>query len=263
MQETVDLAVNRISSNVALHPTESITDGFFRQRHRGLAILIYEYAGEQVTWYLLYLLLLGIEYWTSQLGRSTELRFDVDVEGEGRVGYGSLWDVVRGGSNIARRAVNATTQQWAGAEISKLALTNSTDSVPSSIPNEGYLVFSYHFFGTRIPEPGLSAYFRAVRRSISLNVQYHPLVHIPDGRFRDRTAESPFSVTIDAYARKTISWLLLDRILSHVEADLGNEGLLRECRFEFEIAPVMDPHGHGSVRYSPVRSERSRRTVGK
>ena len=259
--ETIDLAVDQIKTSVALHPTESITNGFFRQRHGELVIIVYAYPGHQVTWYLLYQLLLGIQYWTSQFEKSTEMRFHIEVEGKGRVGYGSLWDLGMGGSNIARRAVNATSQQSPTTSVSKLALTNSTDSARSPLPNEAYLVFSYHFYGRRVPEAAMLACFQRARQSIGLHVQYSPLFTIPNNRFQHGAAGSPMLVGVQAFPRKTITWLLLDRILTQVQAYMVGKDQLWECRFNFEIAPVMAPHGWGFVKYSAPTSERSRRTI--
>lgn len=88
--ETVKLAIIEISIDVDLHPTDSITNGFFQQRYEGLAIRIHQYVGKQVTLSSLNQLLLGIQYFLSQLRRSCELRFEIDVPDKGRVGYGSL-----------------------------------------------------------------------------------------------------------------------------------------------------------------------------
>ena len=262
IHETANLAVDRISTNVDLHPTDSIANGIFRQRHRDLVIIVHEYVGKQVTWYLLRQLLLGIEYWTVYLGRSTELEFEIDVAGKGRVGYGALRLTENGGSDIARRAINATTLHGGVTSTSKLGLTNLTGSMPSPIPNEGYLSFSYHFFGLPVSEFAMSTCFRTARQSIGLNLLYHPLGLIPNGRFQHRPAYSPISVIVEAFPDKRISWLLLDRVLSHVKGHMISQRSLWECWFEFEIAPITEPHGRGYLKYSP-RSERSRRTIGR
>ncbi|CAD6594566.1 MAG: hypothetical protein ASARMPREDX12_009615 [Alectoria sarmentosa] len=266
VSEIVERAIDKVSTNLDLHPTESITNGFFQQRNEGLAIRILQYIDKQVTWSLLNQLLWGMRYFTSQLQRSCELRFEIDVADQGRVGCGSLWETGLDDGNVvaAKRAVNDTPQHLPNititTSISKPALTtNSNRSLLSPlIPNESPIIFSYHFHGPPIPGPAISACFNFARHSIRANVQLHPQGNIPDGSFQYRADGSAVAIGIQAYADKHISWLLLDRILRRVGDDLIAERHLWACEFEFEIYPVDDPLGHGFLAFdaAAVRTAR-------
>ncbi|CAD6573004.1 MAG: hypothetical protein ASARMPRED_005824 [Alectoria sarmentosa] len=258
VSEIVERAIDKVSTNLDLHPTESITNGFFQQRNEGLAIRILQYIDKQVTWSLLNQLLWGMRYFTSQLQRSCELRFEIDVADQGRVGCGSLWETGLDDGNVvaAKRAVNDTSQHLPNiiittTSISKPALTtNSNRSLLSPlIPNESPIIFSYRFHGPPIPGPAISACFNFARHSIRANVQLHPQGNIPDGSFQYRADASAVAIGIQAYADKHISWLLLDRILRRVGEDLIAERHLWACEFEFEIYPVEDPLGHGFLAF--------------
>lgn len=249
ISEAVDLAIDKIATNVGLHPDASITNGFFQQYHEGLAIRFYQYVGKEISWSMLNQLLLGIQYFTSQLGRSREMRFEIDVWDQGRVGYGSLWHTGVERSDVARRATNETSRRLLTINLSEPALINSNHSMPSPTPEDSAIVFSYHFFGPTIPEPELSTCFRLARQSIRPRVQLHPRDSIPDGFFQYRAEHSAVSVGVTAYVGKEISWLLLDEILRHVGNELIGQHHLLECDFEFEIYPFEEPVGHGSLRY--------------
>lgn len=249
--ETLELATDEITTNVILHPVESITDGFFRQRHDGLEIRVYEFVDKQITWSLLNQVFLGIEYFALQLGRLREMRFEIDVEDKGRVGYGSLWDAGLEGNDVAKRAVNGTSQHLPMTSISKPALTNPNPSLLSPIPNESNLIFSYHFFGPTLPESAISTCFRSARQSIRTNVQLHPHDDLPDGLFQYRADDSDLSIGVKAYADNQISWLLLEHILRTISDDLIGVHHLWACEFEFEMYPFEEPYGHGSLDYDP------------
>ena len=260
VSETVRLAVNGISTNVAHHPTESITDGVFRQRHDGLEIRIHQYLGEEITWYLLNQLLLGIQYFSSQLGRPREIRFEIDVEETGRVGYGSMWQTGLKGIAVARRAVDEISQRLPIISVPKPAPTDPDDSSLSHIPNDSQIVFSFHFFGPSIPAAELSMCFENARQSIRRDVQRRPLEPIVDGCFEYRVDTSPLSISVAAYARKEISWRLLDRILRALRDDLIDGHHVWECEFEFEIDPFLEPYGHGTLELTSLANDVSRRT---
>ena len=258
--ETVRLAVDGIAIDVAHHPTESITDGVFRQRHDGLEIRIHQYLGEEITWYLLNQLLLGIQYFSSQLGRAREIWFDIDVENTGRVGYGSMWQTGLKGSAVARRAVDEISQRLSVVSAPKPAPTNPDDPSLSPLPNDGQIVFSYHFFGPSIPQAEVSMCFENARQSIRRDVRRRPLDPIVDGCFEYRFDTSPISISVAAYARKEISWRLLDRILRGLHGDLSDEHHVWECEFEFEIDPFREPYGHGTLGFASLANNISRPT---
>ena len=251
--ETLELAIDEVSTNVGLRPAESITDGFFKQRHEGLAILIFQNDGKQVTWTLLNQLLLGIQYYTFQVKRLREMRFEIDVEDQGRVGDGSLWstNLFQEGSDVARRDVAETSQPLRMAGTSRLALNNKLNHslLLSPVPNESRITFSFHLYGPVIPESLIDACFDLARQSIRTHVQMHPHAEIPRGFFRYHADGNDVSIGIQAYADREISWLLLDEILREVHADLIGERLLSACEFEFEIAPSEEPYGHGYLEY--------------
>ena len=249
--ETLELATDEITTNVILHPVESIMDGFFRQRHEGLEIRIYEYVGKQVTWFLLNQVFWGIEYFALQVRRLREMRFEIEVEDKGRVGHGSLWDTDLEDKDDAKRAVNRTSQHLPMTSISKPALTNPNPSLLSPIPNESNLIVSYHFFGPTLPEPAISTCLRSARQSIRTNVQHHPHDDLPDGFFQYRADDSDLSIGVKAYADNQISWLLLEHILRVISDDLIGEHHLWACEFEFEIYPFEEPYGHGALDHDP------------
>ncbi|KAF6231899.1 hypothetical protein HO173_009736 [Letharia columbiana] len=252
MVEAVKLAIDEIATNVGLRPTESITHGFFRQRRDKLEINIHQYGAKQVTWSLLEQLLLGIQYFMSQLGTLCEMRFQIDVQSKGRVGHGSLWYTGLQSNDVVKRAVNETSEQLPMLSISKPALTNWNGSMLSHIPDERSIVFSYHFFGPTIPESTISMCLRLARQSIRTNVQLHPHDGLPDGLFQYRACGGDVSIGIKAYADNAISWLLLDQILHDISRDLIGAHHLLACEFEFEIYPFERPHGHGSLQYDPT-----------
>lgn len=241
----IDLASDAISTDIVLHRAESITNGFFQYRHEGLTIAIRQYVGKHITWYCLNELLLGIEYYVSQLRRACELRFEIEVAGVGKVGYGSLLQ----GSDVAKRAVNETSKQPPTISLSKPVLTEPNRSLLSPIPNRSDIVFSYHFFGQTIPETAISLCIRMARQSIRTKVQLLPHQHIPDGYFHYQADGSLVSVSIEALADNEISWILLDLILRNVGADLISQHHLWACEFEFESYPYEKSLGHGFLHY--------------
>ena len=254
LNEIVELALDHISSVVALHPTESITNGFFRQNHEGLEITIHQYGGKQISWYFLDLLLLGIQCYASQLGRACEIRFGIDVEDQGRVGHGSLWQIGPGGNDVAKRAADETPRQLSLVRVPKPAPTKLNDS---SIPpplNDSNIIFSYHFFGRPIAGPAMSLCFENARRRIRTDVQLHPNNPIPNGRFEYRLDSTSLLVGVEAYAGNEISWLLLDHILRDVSARSSYQHL-GECEFEFELDPFMEEYGRGYFGYFSAASD--------
>lgn len=261
VSETVELAIDDIATNVNLHPAESITNGVFRQVHDGVTIRIRQYTGKEITWSLLNELLLGMIYFTSELRRSCELRFEIEFSAQGRVGHGSIGSADLESKEVAKGAVNGTSKKRPVTSIPKPPLTNSTHSLLSTTLYEISLIFSYHFYGPSIPEPALSSCFTLARQSIRTNVQLHPQDALPDGLFQYRADGSGVSIGIKAYADKEISWRLLDRILQDVGADLTG-GHLWACDFEFEFFPSEELFGHGSLEYSPAVGEVSRRAWG-
>lgn len=251
--ETLELAIGQISIDVGLHPAESITNGFFRQRNDGVETKVCEYIDKQVTWSLLNQLLVGMRYFISQLRRSCELRFEIYIVDEGLVGHGSVWYTgLEGKDDVAKRAVSETSQQLPPimSIVSKPAPTNSNDySSPLALPTEDDIIFSYHFFGPAIPESLLELCFRRARQSIHANVQHHPQDGIPNGFFQYRADGSSVSIEVKAYFGKRISWLLLYHILGDIGSSLIGGHHLLPCSFEFEIYPFEEAHGHGSLLY--------------
>lgn len=254
--ETLELAINEISTIVNQHPSGSITDGYFKQRHEGLVLLIFQNDGKQVTWTLLNQLLLGIQYYAFQVKKLKEMQFEIDVEGQGRVGDGSLWStdlLLQEGIDVAKRDGAETSQPRGMASISRPVLVTLNHSVLLlPIPDESRITFSYHLYGPVLPESLIDACFDLARQSIRTHVQMHPLAELPGGFFRYRADGSDVSISIHAYADKEISWLLLDDILRQMHADLTDERLLSACEFEFEIAPSQEVYGYGSLEYDPA-----------
>ena len=253
--DVVELSLDQIATNVDLRPADPITDGYFRQNHNGLEIVVYQYGGREITWYLLERLILGINYYTSQRLRPVELRFEINVMGRGRVGYGSLWQVDRvDGTDVAKRAIIAhdPPQQLSIASPSPPALTESNrSSIISPSLNDSHIIFSYYLVGPPIPEPAITLCFSRARQSIRAHVQRDPDESIPDNTFEYGLDHIPLLVSVTAYPGKQISWLLLDHILREVGVDIIDEHHLRGCEFEFEIDPFVEPYGHGYLEYSP------------
>ena len=265
--ETLELAIDEVFTNVIRHPAEPVTDGFFTRRHEGLAILIFQHDGKEVTWTLLNQLLVGMQCFAIQVKTLREMAFEIDVEDQGRVGDGSLWstDLLQEGSDVAKRDVIDTSQPLRMASTSRPALINSNhSSLLLPIPNESRITFSFHFYGPPIPESLIDACFDLARQSIRTHVQTHPLDEIPGGFFGYRADGNDVFIHIHAYADKEISWLLLDEILGQMHADLVDERLLWACGFEFEVAPSEELYGHGSMQYDPssiLTANRSRNTA--
>lgn len=256
--DTVSLALDEIATNVAFHPAESIMGRSFRQTHDGLEIKIYQSVDAQITWYLLHQLLLGVQYFASHK-RSCELRFEIDVAGKGRVGQGSLWNIGPKASDVAKRAVNETSQHLAISSVLKPALPNSTHPLLSPILNETHITYTYHFFGPPLSELLVRTCFALAREYIRTEVELYPHNPIPYDTFQFRVGRSPISVSVEAYADKNIWWLLLDNILRDVSSDLLAERHQFESVFEFEIGPLQAPYGRGFLEYDPVASDTSRR----
>lgn len=178
------------------------------------------------------------------------MQFEIDVEDEGRIGYGSLWsNGPSEGSNAAKRDVNETSRPLGVLSISKTALNKSNDPLLLPAPTESPIIFSYHFYGPEIPESLIDACFDLARQSIRAHVRTHPKDELPGGMFQYRADGSDVSVEIHAYADREISWLLLDDLLHIINADLIHERHLWECEFEFEIPPLEEPYGYGSLQY--------------
>lgn len=247
----VGLALDEISSIVTLHPTESITNGLFRQINQGVEIVIYQDEGKQLTWYLLDLLLLGIQSYASKHKRAREMRFDVRVEDQGKIGYGSLWRTDPGLSHVARRSVNMTSPQLSIVRIPKPMLTDqSNHSSASPILKDGSIIFSYHFSGRPISGGVMSLCFQHARERIRADVEHRPHDPIPHGMFDYRVEGSYLHISIEAYPGNQISWLLLDHILHDVKRELVDEHPLWECEFEFELDPFLETYGRGYLGYS-------------
>ena len=252
--DVVELALDAVAPNVDLRPTEAIPDDFFQKSPSGLEIGVYRYPRREITWYLLERLILGINYYISQRVRPVELRFEIDVMGRGRVGYGSLWHSNHvDGTDVAKRAVapDPPQQLSIASSISKPALTESNHSSISPTLNDSHIIFSYYLFGPPVPEPAITLCFSRARQSIRANLQRDPDESIPDNSFEYSLDRIPLVINVTAYPGKQISWLLLDHVLREVSVDIIGEHHLRGCEFEFEIDPFLEPHGHGYLEYSP------------
>ena len=248
--ETIELAAYKIAIDVALHPATPITSGSFEQRHEGMVLRVHQYVGKQITWSLLDLLLLGIRQYFSLLGSACGLRFEIDVEDDGRVGYGSLWHTGRKGDDVEKRTVSQSARQLSILNISNPALINSNHILPLYLPNEHRVIFSYHFFGGRtIPTSALSTCFRLARQSIYTNLELRPNEEIPGGTFKSNPDCSRVTIGIEAYVGREITWLLLDQILRDMSEDLIGRRSSYVCDFEFDVYPYDEDFGHGFLWY--------------
>ena len=251
---TMELATYQIAIDVALHPATPITSGFFEQRHEGMVIRFHQYVGKQITWSLLDLLLLGIRQFFSLLGSACELRFEIDVEDDGRVGYGSLWHTGLEGNDVEKRAVNESPHQLSILNTSRPAPTNSNHIFPLHLPDEHHVIFSYHFFGKAIPASALSTCFRLARQSISTNLQLRANEEIPGGAFRSNPDSSRVTISIEAYIGREITWLLLDQMLRDLSEDLMGRRPSFTCEFDIEVYPYEEAHSHGFLLYDLAAS---------
>lgn len=245
--ETIELATDKIAIDVALHPATPITSGSFKQRHEGMVIRVHQYTDKQITWSLLDLLLLGIRKFFSLLEGACELQFEIDVENDGRVGYGSLWHTGLEGKGVEKRAVNENAHQLSILNTSRPA--NADHIFPLHLPDEHSLIFSYHFFSETIPASALSTCFRLARQSISTNLQLRPDEEIPGGAFRSNPDSSRVTISIEAYIGNEITWLLLDQMLREMSEDLIGRRPSFTCEFDIEVYPYEEAHSHGFLRY--------------
>jgi len=243
--KTVEVAIEEISTNVNLHPTLSITGGVFQQVCDSLEINIYEYSGKQVTWSTLNQLLLGIQYFTQDFSNSREFDFEIDVSGNGRVGYGSLQYTNSHGLDLTERA----SLQLPNANISQSTERNSrTRLILPSFTDEN-IVFSFHFFGQNIPAAAVTTSYRRARQRISDNVRLHPNDDIANGSFKSQLDETRVEISVAAHMDKQLTWLLLDNVLERLAAKSPDQRFSREFVFDFETFPFLESYGHGSVRY--------------
>lgn len=247
--ETMELAAENIAIDVTLRPATPITNGFFQQRHEGIGIRLHQYVGKQITWSLLGHLLLGIRQFFSLLGGACELRFEIELEGDGRVGYGSLWHTGLEGNDVEKRTVNQSAHQLSIQNVSKPALTDSNDIFPLRLPDEHRIIFSYHFFGKSIPKSALSTCFTLARQRIRNNLQLRPNEDIPGGAFRSNPDSSRVTIGIETYLGREISWLLLDQILRDMSEDLISRHRWLTCEFDIEVYPYEEQHSHGFLSY--------------
>ena len=247
--KTMELADNKIATDATLHPTTPITDGFFQQRHQGIVIRFHQYLDKQITWSLLGHLLLGIRQIFSLSGTACELRFEIDVENDGRVGFGSLWHNGREGNDVEKRAVNEGAHQLSIVNTSTLAPTNANHIFPLHLPNEHRVIFSYHFFGSAIPAAALSTCFGLARENIRTNLQLRPDEEIPGGTFRSNPDCSRVTIGIQADIGRGITWLLLDQILRNMSEDLIGSRPSFTCDFDIDVYPYEEPYGHGFLWY--------------
>ncbi|KAM0799432.1 hypothetical protein BDR22DRAFT_822421 [Usnea florida] len=247
--DTLELAADKIATDVALHPTTAITNGFFQQRHEGVVIRFHQYVDKQITWSLLGHLLLGIWQFFSRLGSACELRFEIDVENDGRVGFGSLWHIGLEDNDVERRAVNESGHQLSTVNTSNSALSDSNHVFPLHVPDEHRVIFSYHFFGEAIPASALSTCFGLARQSIRTNLQLRPDEEIPGGTFRSSPDSSRVTIGIEAYIGREFTWLLLDQILLNMSEDLIGRGPSFTCTFEIDVYPYDEPYGYGFLWY--------------
>ena len=247
--ETIELATYKIAIDATLHPATPITSGSFEQRHDGMVIRFHQYVGKQITWSLLDLLLLGIRQFFSLLGSACELRFEIDVGDDGRVGYGSLWHTALEGNDVEKRAVNGSAHQLSIVNTSTPALTDSNHIFPLHIPDEHRVIFSYHFFGSVIPASALSTCFRLARQSIRTNLRLRPDEEIPGGTFRSNPDCSRVTIGIQAYVGREITWLLLDQILRNMNEDLSGRRPSLTCDFDIDVYPYEEPYGNGFLWY--------------
>ena len=248
--DTLELAADKIATDVALHPITAITNGFFQQRHEGMVIRFHQYVDKQITWSLLGHLLLGIWQFFSRLRSACELRFEIDVENDGRVGFGSLWYTGLEGNDVEKRAVNESTHLLSAVNTSSPALNDSNHDFPLHLPNEHRVIFSYHFFGMAIPASALSTCFRIARQSIRTNLLLRPDEEIPGGTFRTNPDSSRVTIGIEAYMGREITWFLLDQILRNMSEDLIGRGPSFICTFDLDVYPYDEPYGHGFLGYN-------------
>ena len=247
--ETIQLATYKIAIDVAFHPATPITSGSFEQRHKGIVIRFHQYAGKQITWSTLDLLLLGIRQFFSLLGSACEMRFEIDVEDDGRVGYGSLWHTGLEGDDVEKRAVNEGAHQLSILNTSRPAPTNPDHILPLHLLEEHHVIFSYHFFGKAIPASALSTCFSLARQSISTNLQLRPDEAVPGGAFRSNPDSSRVTISIEAYIGREITWLLLDQMLRDMGEDLIGRRPSLTCEFDIEVYPYEEAHSHGFLLY--------------
>ena len=247
--ETIERAAYNIAIDVALHPATPITSGSFEQRHEGMVIRFHQHVGKQITWSMLDLLLLGIRQFFSLLGSACTLRFEIDVENDGKVGYGSLWHIGLESNDIEKRAVNENSHQLSILNTSRPAPTNANLVFPLHLPNEHRVIFSYHFFRTAIPASALSTCFRLARQSIHTNLELRPIEEISGGTFKSNPDCSRVTIGIEAYVGKEITWLLLDQILRNMSEDLIGSRSSHTCDFDIDVYPYDEPYGHGFLWY--------------
>ena len=247
--QTIELATYKIAIDAAFHPATPITSGSFEQRHEGMVIRFHQYAGKQITWSLLDLLLLGIRQFFSLLGSACELRFEIDVEDDGRVGYGSLWHTGLEGNDVEKRAVSESAHQLSILNTSRPAEANADHIFPLHLPDEHHVIFSYHFFGKAIPASALSTCFRLARQSISTNLQLRPNEEILGGAFRSNPDSTRVTIGIEAYIGREITWLLLDQMLRDMSEDLMARRPSFTCEFDIEVYPYEEAHSHGFLWY--------------
>lgn len=240
--QLVEVAVDNISTNLTVRPSEAIIDGYFRQRHNGIQFDIYECYGKHLTWTILNQLLFGLQYFTHKPLSSRVLEFEIDISGV-RSGYGTLrytHDLVPG-SSILNSSQNITSNP-----SHPLLLANSNDEE---------VVFSFHSFGKQIPAMVLSNSFRILRMAISNNVRDHPNDEIEGGRFNHSPNLSPVEFSVEVYIGNQLTWLLLDCIVTRIAADRWSRHVSQEFDFEFELHPFEEPYGRGGVRYlAPARN---------
>lgn len=247
--KTVEAAIDKISTSLSLHPTESITHGFFRQRYNDLEINIREYSGKQITWSTLNQLLLGIQYFTRNYRNSRVLEFEIDISGMGRAGYGSLRYTDLHRLDLTERAVVDEAPQISNVNISSSIESNSSSHLVLPSFTEENIVFSFYFFGQPIPTSAMTTSYRLARQTISTNVRLHPNNDVPNESFKYQPDHTRVEMTVVADMDKQLTWLLLDNILEKLAARRWGPRLCRELMFEFEIYPFKESYGHGSVRY--------------
>lgn len=249
--KTMEAAIDEISASRRVHPTKSITHGSFQHRYNDLEINVHEYANKQITWVTLDQLLLGLEYFTRNFINSRVLEFEIDLEGMGRVGYGSLRYTDVHSLALTERAVVNNLPQLPNIEISPSIHSNSSTDLPLPISKDDNdnIIFSFHLFGQTIPASAITSTYRLARHTISDNVRLHPNNDVPNGFFRHKPDDSRVELIVVADMDKQLTWMLLDNILEKLAAKRWGPGLYRELVFNFEIRPFHESYGAGSVRY--------------
>lgn len=191
---------------------------------------------------------------------SRNLKFDLSVEGKGKVGYGFFWHTssptAAGGGFRNATSVQTPTANSSLVD-SSLPLVAASERQWVPIPGTTMMLV-FDFFGDPIPRAEIEIAFRASILEIVDRIGHHGSSPIPHDRFE--YDDSDAHIVVIANRGVPITWLELFQILQGLNGFLTGDP--PRCQvLHHEIYKDLDMIGFGLLWYNGPSGQKSAATV--